>query len=112
MKFVFSEFAKNLPLSATPKWPEGVWDIDVFKNGSMSLILYCPHGKDYQTTHEQDELYFVIKGSGILIKGKEQISFSGGDALFVPAGVDHHFENFTEDLTVWAVFWGPKGGER
>jgi mannose-6-phosphate isomerase-like protein (cupin superfamily) len=111
MKFTPSDLIKKLPLPATPKWPEGVWDVDAFKNGSMTLILYCPHGKDYQTAHEQDELYFVVKGSGTLIKEKEKITFTTGDALFVPAGVDHRFENFTEDLTVWAVFWGPKGGE-
>jgi mannose-6-phosphate isomerase-like protein (cupin superfamily) len=111
MKFSPSDLIKKLPLPATAKWPEGIWDVDVFKNGSMSLLLYCPHGKDYQTTHEQDELYFVIKGSGILIKGNEKISFETGDALFVPARVDHHFENFTDDLTLWAVFWGPEGGE-
>lgn len=112
MKFSPSDLIKKLPLPATTKWPEGVWDVDAFQNGTMTLILYCPHGKDYQTSHEQDELYFVVKGSGILIKDMEQISFGPGDALFVPAKVDHHFENFTEDLTVWAVFWGPKGGEK
>jgi mannose-6-phosphate isomerase-like protein (cupin superfamily) len=77
----------------------------------MTLILYCPHGKDYQTAHEQDELYFVVKGTGTLIVGIESFDFNPGDSLFVPAGIDHRFENFTEDLAVWAVFWGPKGGE-
>jgi mannose-6-phosphate isomerase-like protein (cupin superfamily) len=111
MKFPIKDFLQKLPLPATKKWPEGVWDIEAFKNGTMSLILYTPHGKDYQTTHEQDEIYIVVKGSGVLFKDGERYSFSEGDALFVPAGVDHHFENFTEDLAVWAIFWGPKGGE-
>jgi hypothetical protein len=31
--------------------------------------------------------------------------------MFVAAGTEHHFENFTEDLTVWVVFYGPTGGE-
>jgi hypothetical protein len=30
----------------------------------------------------------------------------------VPAGVVHRFEEFTEDLVVWVVFYGPEGGER
>jgi len=29
----------------------------------------------------------------------------------VAAGVEHHFEDFTEDLTVWVIFYGSKGGE-
>jgi mannose-6-phosphate isomerase-like protein (cupin superfamily) len=112
MKIVLQDLVQKIPLPATEKWPEGVWDVEAFKNGSMSLILYTPKGKDYQTAHDQDELYIVVSGSGVLIKDKEHYPFDTGDALFVPAGVDHHFENFTDDLTVWAVFWGPKGGEK
>jgi hypothetical protein len=29
----------------------------------------------------------------------------------VPAGVEHRFEEFTEDLAVWVIFYGPEGGE-
>jgi hypothetical protein len=35
-------------------------------------------------------------------------SFGPGDVLFVPARVVHRFENFTEDLTVWVIFYGPE----
>jgi len=31
--------------------------------------------------------------------------------LFVHAGVEHRFEEFTNDLSMWVVFWGPDGGE-
>ena len=34
-----------------------------------------------------------------------------GDLLFVPAGVVHRFEEFTDDLAVWVIFYGPEGGE-
>ena len=39
------------------------------------------------------------------------IRFGPGDLLFVPAGVVHRFEEFTDDLAVWVVFYGPEGGE-
>jgi hypothetical protein len=29
----------------------------------------------------------------------------------VPAGMTHRFESFTDDLTVWVIFYGPQGGE-
>jgi hypothetical protein len=29
----------------------------------------------------------------------------------VPAGVVHRFEDFSDDLAVWVVFYGPEGGE-
>ena len=41
----------------------------------------------------------------------ERCPFGPGDALFVPAGADHHFEGFSEDFATWVVFWGPPGGE-
>jgi mannose-6-phosphate isomerase-like protein (cupin superfamily) len=34
------------------------------------------------------------------------------DVLFVPAGVEHRFENFTDDFTTWVIFYGQKGGEK
>jgi mannose-6-phosphate isomerase-like protein (cupin superfamily) len=38
--------------------------------------------------------------------------FTAGDVLFVPAGEEHRFERFSDDLILWAVFWGPEGGEK
>jgi oxalate decarboxylase/phosphoglucose isomerase-like protein (cupin superfamily) len=33
----------------------------------MSTILFTPRGNDYQSSHEQDELYIVVKGGGVLM---------------------------------------------
>ena len=77
----------------------------------MSVVLFAPQGTDYQNSHEQDELYVVLLGSGTLVLDDARISFSQGDVLFVPARKQHHFESFTRDLVTWAVFWGPAGGE-
>jgi len=32
--------------------------------------------------------------------------------LWVAAGVEHRFENFSADLAAWVVFYGPAGGEK
>jgi mannose-6-phosphate isomerase-like protein (cupin superfamily) len=102
----------KLPLPATAAWPHGVWDCEAFAHGTMSLIVYHPHVKDFQTTHDQDELYIVVSGvAELIIEGKSH-ACKTGDALFVPARKDHRFENFSDDFIVWAIFWGPKGGER
>ena len=34
-----------------------------------------------------------------------------GDILFVAAGVEHHYEDFSEDLALWRIFYGRRGGE-
>jgi mannose-6-phosphate isomerase-like protein (cupin superfamily) len=111
MKFSYQEWLNQLPKPPNEKWREGVWDIEAFKHGTMSLEVFAPHNRDYQTPHMQDELYFVVQGRGEFVLENERIPFEVGDALFVPAGKSHHFENFSDDFVTWVVFWGPQGGE-
>ena len=59
----------------------------------------------------QDEIYLVQSGSGVFDKAGEKRPFGPGDVIFVEANVVHRFENFTDDFAVWAMFWGPEGGE-
>jgi mannose-6-phosphate isomerase-like protein (cupin superfamily) len=56
-------------------------------------------------------VYVVVRGSGEFVNGDVRHRFGPGDLLFVPAHVTHRFENFTDDLAVWVVFYGPEGGE-
>jgi len=82
-----------------------------FSHGSMRLGIYAPRGHDPQQPHEQDELYLVISGTGTFVHGAERSAFGPGDALFVAAGTNHRFEDFSDDFATWVVFWGPDGGE-
>jgi mannose-6-phosphate isomerase-like protein (cupin superfamily) len=64
-----------------------------------------------QKPHTKDEVYVVIRGRGVLFHDGKQDRFGSGDLLFVAAGTEHHFEDFTEDLAVWRIFYGLIGGE-
>ena len=101
-----------LPLPATASWPEGVWDKTVLEHGTMSLVVFAPRGRDCQTSHNQDEFYIVMKGSGTLTIEDTPYPFAEGDVLFVPAEKEHRFTEFSQDLVTWAIFWGPPGGEK
>jgi quercetin dioxygenase-like cupin family protein len=48
---------------------------------------------------------------GWFVNGGVRHRFAPGDFLFVPAGVEHRFEEFSDDLAVWVLFYGPEGGE-
>lgn len=85
--------------------------VEIFRHGTLSIELYAPRRHDPQHPHDQDELYVVARGRGQFVNGSERHPFAAGDALFVPAGVEHRFEDFGNDLAVWVVFWGPAGGE-
>jgi mannose-6-phosphate isomerase-like protein (cupin superfamily) len=84
----------------------------VMEHGSMSVEIYKPQKTDKQTPHLQDELYVIISGSGEFLNDGERAPFSAGDVLFVPAGVEHRFEHFTDDFATWVIFYGPEKGER
>ena len=111
MRISLTNAISKLPLPATERWPEGVWDTETFARGTMSVVLFAPRGKDYQTSHKQDELYVILKGSGVLLVENVRHPFAEGDVLFVPANKIHRFEEFTPDIVTWAVFWGPQNGE-
>jgi mannose-6-phosphate isomerase-like protein (cupin superfamily) len=76
----------------------------------LELGLYAPRGRDDQTPHDRDEVYVVARGRGTFVRAGERVPFEPGDALYVPAGVEHRFEDFSEDLLVWVVFCGPGPG--
>ena len=96
--------------------PAGARSAVLMEQGTMKLRYYAPRGTDLQTPHDQDEIYIVASGSGVVASGPSEAAlerrpFGAGDAIFVPAGHVHRFERFSDDFATWVVFWGPKGGE-
>lgn len=85
---------------------------ELFNHGSLSIEIYKPIKVDLQQPHSKDEVYIIINGSGTFINGEKEINFKSGDFLFVPAGVEHRFINFTDDFSTWVIFYGPIGGEK
>ena len=85
--------------------------VELFEHGSLAVEVYRPQGVDPQQPHTRDEVYVVVSGKGEFVCGERRDPFGPGDALFVAAGVPHRFENFSGDLAVWVMFYGPQGGE-
>ena len=77
----------------------------------MSVEVYAPKGVDLQQPHKQDELYFIHSGTGTIDINGQKFDAAAGDAFFVAAGVEHRFQNFSDDFVTWVVFYGPEGGE-
>lgn len=84
----------------------------LLRHGTLELGYYAPRGIDDQTPHSKDEIYVVAEGSGWFRNGADRHRFAKGDVLFVPAHVEHRFEEFSGDLALWVVFYGPEGGEK
>jgi mannose-6-phosphate isomerase-like protein (cupin superfamily) len=91
--------------------PPGAHFVTVMQRGTLRVLLSLPVSPNRQTPHAQDEVYVIVRGRGVLFHGGRRDPFEAGDFIFVAAGTEHWFEDFTEDLAVWVVFYGPPGGE-
>ncbi len=91
--------------------PEGRHYAIALEHGTLEAGVYAPRGSDPQEPHDRDEVYVVMRGSGTFLNGERRAPFAPGDLLFVPAGVTHRFEDFSDDLELWVIFYGPEGGE-
>jgi mannose-6-phosphate isomerase-like protein (cupin superfamily) len=111
MHTTLADLLARLPGPPSAEWPAGERYVEAFQHGTMSFGLYSPRGHDPQTPHEQDELYVIHAGTGEFVNGAERRRFAPGEVLFVAAGVEHRFLDFSPDFAAWVVFWGPRGGE-
>jgi|SRR6187402_2644697 mannose-6-phosphate isomerase-like protein (cupin superfamily) len=75
---------------------------------SLSAGIYrLPAGSaDPQQPHTEDEVYYVISGSGSFSCEGETIAASAGSTIFVVAHAEHRFHDITMDLTI-LVFFAP-----
>ena len=71
---------------------------------SAGLYVLQPGEPDKQQPHREDELYYVVGGRGAIRVGTEDHAVASGSAVFVPAGVEHHFHSITAELQVLVVF--------
>jgi mannose-6-phosphate isomerase-like protein (cupin superfamily) len=65
-------------------------------------VLVAPE-PDRQQAHEDDEIYVVLEGSGVLQVEGEGVPVREGSAVFVEAGADHRFTAY-EHLSVLVIF--------
>jgi mannose-6-phosphate isomerase-like protein (cupin superfamily) len=101
----FADAAAQIPT------PAGERAVLVMKRGTADVKLSIPVPPNVQTPHGQDEIYVVVRGRGVLVHEGKRDPFEAGDLLFVAAGVEHHYDEFSSDLALWRIFYGAAGGE-
>lgn len=85
--------------------------VELFRHGSLVVEFYKPEKEDLQTPHSRDEIYVIASGSGGFVDNGKRSAVSTGDVLFVTAGSEHRFVDFSADFATWVFFFGPEGGE-
>ncbi len=81
---------------------------EFLREPSLSAGLYILRAGtlDPQQPHTEDEVYYVISGSGQITVAQEERAVRAGSIIFVATGVEHRFHTITEDLTI-LVFFAP-----
>lgn len=73
---------------------------------SVGLYVLPAGGTDPQNPHTEDEVYYVVSGSAVIMIGADELQVEAGSIIYVPAGVAHRFHSITENLTLM-VFFAP-----
>jgi len=68
---------------------------------------------DNQSSHDEDEVYFVLKGHGTIQIAGETRPIRPGAIFYVPADTSHTFEQIDEGLSLLVFFGsgGPSGAD-
>jgi|ERR1700679_2865284 mannose-6-phosphate isomerase-like protein (cupin superfamily) len=83
----------------------------VFQPGPLDIALSLPQRPSQQSPHAEDEVYFVVRGRGVLLHDGKREPFDSGDLLFVAAGIEHQIEDHLQGFAMLRVFYGPPGGD-
>lgn len=75
----------------------------------VELKRYPPEreGQDVDHTHDMDELYYIISGSGKVAIGDNTYTIKGGEMIFVEQGVEHEFYERKNEIVVLKILAGP-----
>ncbi len=80
------------------------------KNFCIGNVLLDAHGGQVPWhNQEQEEVYFVVEGTGEMCLGEERTILNAGQAAYIPPGIYHQLTNIGE--TPWRMIYcyGPAG---
>ncbi len=80
--------------------------LSFLERSTMSVGLYRlpAGGKDGQSPHDRDEVYYVVEGEATFRAAGEETVAKPGAVLFVAAGVEHRFVDVKKDLVLVVFF--------
>lgn len=79
-------------------------------NFSMGLVTLEPKGGQVPWhNQEQEEVYFVVEGTGEMCLGEECQTMTAGQAVYIPSGVFHQLSNIGDTPLKFVYCYGPAG---
>lgn len=79
-------------------------------NFSLGYVTLEPNGGQVPWhNQEQEEIYFVIEGSGEMCLGEERTTLEAGQSVYIPPGVFHQLTNMSVRPMRVIYCYGPAG---
>jgi mannose-6-phosphate isomerase-like protein (cupin superfamily) len=80
------------------------------QNFCMGYVTLEPHGGQVPWhNQEQEEVYFIVEGTGEMCLGDERQVLTSGQAVFIPSGVFHQLSNIGDTSLIMIYCYGPAG---
>ncbi|HEX5978223.1 MAG TPA: cupin domain-containing protein [Nitrososphaeraceae archaeon] len=70
------------------------------KSLDAGIIRLRENQKDTQSSHPEDEIYYVIEGNGFISIKEKDYAVQEGTVIFIPANMKHKFHGNKEELVV------------
>ena len=71
---------------------------------SAGVYVLSAGATDRQRPHQQDEIYYVVRGKAKMRLGEEERSIQEGSVIFVEPGLEHRFFDIEQELVLLVVF--------
>lgn len=85
--------------------------LEFFRRDSMSLSVYhlAAGQPDLQQPHTEDEIYYVLDGTGVFDVAGEATPVKQGDVIFIARNIPHRFRDYPDGITLLVVFAPARG---
>jgi mannose-6-phosphate isomerase-like protein (cupin superfamily) len=79
-------------------------------NFSMGNVTLDPDGGQVPWhNQEQEEVYFIVSGTGEMCLGEERQTVTSGQAVYIPSGIFHQLTNIGHEPLRMIYCYGPAG---
>src|ERR1700712_123697 len=79
-------------------------------NFAMGMVTLEPNGGQVPWhNQEQEEIYFIVEGTGEMCLGEERQTVTTGQAVYIPSGVFHQLTNLGDTPLRMIYCYGPSG---
>ncbi|MBK7143574.1 MAG: cupin domain-containing protein [bacterium] len=86
--------------------------LNAAKHFAMGWVSFEPGSKTTAHTRDVEEVIYILSGEGRIVTKSKEYTLQPGDAILIPAGVEHYHANKGSIKLEQLYFFSPQGPER